>query len=175
MIKIIALLVSFFSIKTVVDAGQFKTIEPHFEGSCNSIFGLEGPEDIIILDDGKTFISSDPRRKVLSESLSLYSYEEKDTNSNQGSIFYYDINNQELQNLTSHLDFEFHPHGISIFHMEDMSIQIAAVNHRSNEQTIEIFNLKNQVITHIKTIRGKHLISPNDIVLIDEYRFYMTR
>ena len=55
-----------------------------------------------------------------------------------------------------------------------MSMQIAVVNHRSDEQTIEIFNLKNQVITHIKTIRGKHLISPNDIVLIDEYRFYMT-
>ena len=53
-------------------------------------------------------------------------------------------------------------------------MQIAVVNHRSDEQTIEMFNLNNEIITHIKTIRDKRLISPNDIVLIDEYRFYMT-
>ena len=174
MIKIIALLVSFFSIKTVVDAGQFKTIEPHFEGSCNSIFGLEGPEDIIILDDGKAFISSDPRRKALSESLSLYSYEEKDTNSNQGSIFYYDINNQELNNLTAHLDFEFHPHGISIYKSIDEKIYLNAVSHTSKGHFVISFILNGDRLILREEISDPLLVSPNDLVMINEDQFYIT-
>ena len=174
MIKIVVFLVGFFSIKTVVDAGQFKTIEPHFEGLCNSIFGLEGPEDIIILDDGRTFISSDPRRKALSESLSLYSYEEKDINSNQGSIFYYDLNNQKLQNLTSHLDFEFHPHGISIYKSLDEKIYLNAVSHTSEGHYVVSFILDGNKLILKEKISDPLLVSPNDLVMINENQFYIT-
>ena len=103
MITAVLLVISFFSVKTLVDAGQFKNIKPHFDGTCQEVYGLEGPEDIIALDDGRVFISSDPRRKKISESLSLYSYEKKDSLSNQGAIFYYDLDSRELINLTSHL------------------------------------------------------------------------
>ena len=173
MIGAIVLLVGFFSVKTFVDAGQFKTIEPHFNGSCEQIHGLEGPEDIVTTSDGKVFISSDPRRKILSESLSMYSHEKKDSLSNQGAIFYYDINNRKLKNLTSDLGFEFHPHGISIFETLT-STYLSAVNHTSKGHSIVLFEFKNNMLIFKKSIKDPMLISPNDIVLISEDEFYVT-
>jgi len=174
MIPAIVLLIGFFSVKTVVDAGQFKTIEPHFDGECEQIYGLEGPEDIVILDDGRVFISSDPRRKILSESLSMYSYEKKDVNSNQGSIFYYDMDSQKLQNLTSHLDFEFHPHGISTFYSSDKKLYLNAVNHTSEGHFIVSFIFDKGRLSLRKKISDPMLVSPNDLVMINENQFYVT-
>ena len=89
MLKIFLLITGLFSLKTVVDSGEFKKIEPHFDGNCNSIYGLEGPEDIIILNDSTAIISADPRRKALSKTSSLYSYEDKDDNSIGGDLGLY--------------------------------------------------------------------------------------
>ena len=64
MLKILALLTLLFSTKTVIDAGQFKDINPHFNGSCEIINDIPGAEDITILSNGLAIISSDFRRKI---------------------------------------------------------------------------------------------------------------
>ena len=174
MITAVLLVISFFSVKTLVDAGQFKNIKPHFDGTCQEVYGLEGPEDIIALDDGRVFISSDPRRKTISESLSLYSYEKKDSLSNQGAIFYYDLDSRELINLTSHLDFEFHPHGISIFNSFDGNLYLNAVNHTSRGHFIMSFMLSDDKLILLNEISDSMLVSPNDIVMINQNQFYVT-
>ena len=139
MLKIFLLITGLFSLKTVVDSGEFKKIEPHFDGNCNSIYGLEGPEDIIILNDSTAIISADPRRKSLSKTTSLYSYEEKNNNSSQGSIFLYNLISNELINLTSDIEFEFHPHGIASYTNLEGQLYVSAINHTSNGHFVDIF------------------------------------
>ena len=167
----VALLIS---LKTVVDSGEFKKIEPHFNGECQEIFGLEGPEDIIILSDSTAIISADPRRKILSETSSIYSYEEKNEHSNQGSIFLYNLNNQELINMTLGLNFEFHPHGISNYITDKGDIYISAINHTSGGHFVEFFILKNNKLVSIKRVSDPLLVSPNDLVMVDHNQFYIT-
>ena len=165
-------LIGLFSIKTVVDAGEFKTITPHFDGSCDSIYGLEGPEDIILLNDTTAIISADPRR-IKDKNTSFYSYENKNSYSKQGSIFRYNINTRELYDLTSELEFEFHPHGISIVE-SDNNIYLNAVNHTSNGNSVISFSLVDSRLVFIKEISSPLLVSPNDLVMINENQFYIT-
>ena len=167
----ILFLVGLFSIKTVIDAGEFKEINPHFDGSCNSIYGLEGPEDIILLNDSTAFISADPRR--IEKAASFYSYENKITHLKQGSIFKYNIQTKKLDNLTSHIDFEFHPHGISIYKFNN-KIYLNAVNHTSEGNSVISFILIDNQLVFIKEIISPLLVSPNDLVMINKNQFYIT-
>ena len=96
-------------VRTLWDAGEFKSIKPHFDGECEEISEIVGAEDITMIGDGLALISSDDRRAYL------------DGNNIQGNIFLYDVHQKELMNLTPSLDFEFHPHGISTFDLGDSS------------------------------------------------------
>ena len=66
-----------FILKTLLDAGEFKALDPHFSGDCLSIPGVVGAEDITFLKNGTALISSDDRRG---------SYNGKDI---QGTIYSY--------------------------------------------------------------------------------------
>ena len=69
-----------FIINTLNDAGEFKSIVPHFDGECIQIPGVSGAEDILFLNNGMAIISCDNRRKTLARF------------SVQGSLYAYDIN-----------------------------------------------------------------------------------
>ena len=56
----------------------------------------------------------------------------------------------------------------------DSSYTVAVVNHTTEGHIIEFFSLYDEKLTHIRTQKSTSLISPNDIVLIDEDRFYVT-
>ena len=86
----------------------------------------------------------------------------------------------DLKNINDepiHLTKEFHkpfaPHGISVF-KKDSIITIAVINHTLKGEYIEIFSLTNKKLTHQKTLQDKAILSPNDIVLLDENQFYFT-
>jgi arylesterase/paraoxonase len=49
-----------------------------------------------------------------------------------------------------------------------------AINHTLTSHTIEVFKLNGQHLVHQKTLTHPSIVSPNDIVLIDENRFYFT-
>ena len=65
----IAVVILCFVIKSLNDAGEFKSIVPHFEGECVSIPGVMGAEDITVLKNGTAVISCDDRRKTLARTL----------------------------------------------------------------------------------------------------------
>jgi len=174
MLKILLLLGGLFSLKTVIDSGEFKKINPHFDGNCSEVYGLEGPEDIIIINDSTAIVSADPRRKILSETKTFYAYEQKNSNSNQGSIFLYNLISNELINITENISFEFHPHGISSYRNNEGDLYISAINHTSKGHYVEVFILKNNQLEPINKVTGSLLISPNDIVMISENQFYIT-
>ena len=162
---------SSFIIKTISDAGEFKTIEPHFSGDCISVDGVVGAEDITFLKDGTALISSDDRRNRISGS------------DVQGTIYRYRPNesSNKLLNLMPKLDIGFHPHGISAYEHKDGKTYLAVVNHHSSGlfssfggHSVEIFIYNGDSLSHIKSISHPLMISPNDIVLINKDQFYVT-
>ena len=156
-------LISFLSIKTLSDSGSFKLIDPHYDGNCMQVNGVSGPEDITVHDNGLALISSDNRRLTLKGTPI------------QGHIFSYNLNNEsaQIEKLTDDIDFEFHPHGISVYENFD-KVVLFVVNHRKNKNTIEVFHLINNKLFFKKTIYDDLLNSPNDIVAINENEFYLT-
>ena len=153
-----------FVLKTLNDAGEFKTLNSHFEGECLSIFGAVGAEDITILSNGLAIISSDDRRKTLAG------------NPMQGALFAYDLNEKtpQLINLTPKLPIDFHPHGISVYVLDENSFMLAVVNHSQSGHSIEVFEFGNARLIHKQTITNPMLISPNDLVFINETQMYIT-
>ena len=156
--------ISIFIIKTLNDAGEFKIISPHFEGECISITGIVGAEDITILSNGLAIISSDDRRQTLAG------------HPVQGALYAYDLNEKTPQfiNLNPEIPFDFHPHGISVYEKGNGSFIIAVVNHSQKGHAIEIFEYGDAGLSHEKTIIDPLLISPNDLVFINETQMYIT-
>ena len=175
MFKVFVLLAALYSTKTVIDSGHLKEINPHFNGTCKSVENIPGPEDITILDNGLAIISSDFRRKIDKTNL-LYPIENNNINSLQGNIYFYDLNNNNSfpLNMTKNLNFEFHPHGISTYLDDENNLYLSVVNHTSKGHFIEFFYYDNTKLKHLKTISSPLLVSPNDIVLINESQFYVT-
>jgi len=82
--------------------------------------------------------------------------------------------NQKIMNLHDHLDFPFRPHGISYLPSQN---QLYVINHRSKKYTtIEIFQFYPDYpkLEHIRTLEHKSFISPNDLHVIDNEKFYFT-
>ncbi|MHA7059636.1 hypothetical protein ACWGOQ_0020590 [Aquimarina sp. M1] len=49
-----------------------------------------------------------------------------------------------------------------------------AVNHTTQGHSVEVFTLQDNNLIHQKTMKHPALVSPNDIVLIDKERLYVT-
>jgi len=48
------------------------------------------------------------------------------------------------------------------------------VNHAGSENSIEVFDFRDGKLSYLKTITDPLLVSPNDLVMLDENRFYVT-
>jgi arylesterase/paraoxonase len=146
-------------------AGQFKTLEPHFDGVCTPITGLVGPEDITIHpESGIAYISASDWRAVS---------QGKPAN---GGLYAYDLKSQDphLIYLSTDAGNHFHPHGISLYVDENGLNSLFVVNHEDGRHRIEIFDLINGKLTHRKTVADPKLISPNDIVAVGPDKFYVS-
>ena len=160
-----------FIMRTMYDAGEFKTLEPHYSGNCFSVDGVVGAEDITFLKNGTALISSDDRRSRMNGSLT------------QGTIYQYrpKAKDHKLVNLRPELDTGFHPHGISVYEDPDGKIFLAVVNHHSSGlfyssggHSIELFRYEVDSLFHIRSVSGPLMISPNDIVMVNRDQFYVT-
>ncbi|MDI1324360.1 MAG: hypothetical protein PSV36_16545 [Algoriphagus sp.] len=74
--------------------------------------------------------------------------------------------------LTDEIDFPFFPHGISIYQLDSAKYGLMAINHVNGKHTVESFLLEGNKLTHLKTIKGTNLISPNDLVMVSPDAFY---
>ncbi len=171
------LLVGGYAVYVFVMAGQLRTIEPHFAGTCAPVPGVPGPEDITFDPvTGEAYVSSDDRRATLAG------------RSVPGAIFAYDPARPGAppRNLTPDAGPSFHPHGIALRVTPDGRRLLFVVNHprsslfgdapgRGPAHTIEIFERAGDgPLVHRRTIHGELLISPNDIAPVADDRFYVT-
>lgn len=165
-------------LKTINDAGEFKMIKPHFNGSVTFLSGHVGAEDITIDHNaGLAYISTDDRFAVLQGDenrggrLCIVSLQDSNAVSICGTTGIAKIN----------------PHGISFF-SKDGTDFLYAVNHTDGNHSILLFQKTFNTLTRsvlprhygysfklIKTHKDtSFLLSPNDVLAVDTNKFYFT-
>jgi len=147
-----------------VSTGLLRTVENHFDGETVMEIPIKGAEDITIsLEDSFAIVSATSRLEF------------PPTEQEKGGLYYMELKsgNFVLTHLTANFRKPFAPHGISMY-KRDSVYTIAAINHTMEEHSIEIFMLIGKELTHIRTEKSTKLVSPNDIVLLDETHFYVT-
>ncbi len=166
----IVLILTFFVIRTMYNAGSFKTISPHFDGTEQIVETLPGTEDITIdQETGIAYISTDDRRSTL-----------KGEKGKKGAIMCLDLNNEknEVIEMTSDLDKDFHPHGISLFKTKEGKKLLFVVSHlvgiAVEKHFIEIFEIQGKKLKHLESIEDPLMTSPNDVVAVGERSFYVS-
>jgi len=160
----LAIIVGVFALHTLLIAGEFKRLEPHFAGSWEAVTGIPGPEDITIDPrSGMAFVSSDVRPAA------------RGSGPIRGDVYGYDLNSPDPEpvNLTRDYPGSFHPHGISLY-SEAGCTRLFVVNHRPGGDGIEIFDVRDGALCHLRTVEGILLSSPNDVLAVGPDRFYVT-
>lgn len=159
---ILALVV--FALYTFISTGFFRSVENRFEGETVLEIPIKGAEDITVSAVDSFAIVSATARLAFPP-----------TEQEHGGLYYMELKsgNFVLTHLTPNFGKEFAPHGISMF-KRDSVYTLAVVNHMMDEHSIEIFTLVGKELTHIRTEKSTKLVSPNDVVLLDEKRFYVT-
>jgi arylesterase/paraoxonase len=160
-----------YVLRVLYQAGQFRSIEPHFEGSCRHVGGPMGVEDLTIHPDtGLVYLSASDRR-ALDAGRPV-----------PGGIYAYDLNDPAAGpvNLTPEADLGFQPHGISLWVGEGGRDALFVINHpvpASGRPThgVEVFDLVDGALRHRLTwVDEALLVMPNDLVAVGPDRFYLT-
>lgn len=164
----IALILTIFVLDTLLDGGTFKSIDPHFAGSCTTIEGVTGAEDITIDPaSGLAYISAHDRRNW-SGGGNIYSYQ-------TGSF-------AQPAAMPHDLDETFYPHGISLWKNPDGADRLFVVNHppapegsehRSDNEVV-IFDIVDGSLKHVRTLKTDLPFSLNDVAAAGSESFYAT-
>ncbi len=163
-VLLLLVLLIIFIAHVLISTGFFRSITPHFDGTIRAQIQLKGAEDLTISPlDSFVIISSTDRTLDISEQQM------------SGGLFLIDLKSDDFNPIPLTEDFKqpFAPHGLSIFQM-DSSYQVMVINHTTAGHSIEVFELREQTLRHIRTLRNETMIRPNDLVIVDEDKFYFT-
>lgn len=153
-----------FVLKILVDAGSFKEINAHFQGSCRPIPSVAGPEDVEYFPAAHSLIiSSDHRPEHPGQTVA------------PGALYELDLSREgaSAKVLATDLGPDFHPHGIAGWAAGDVS-RLWAINHREHRTTIEVFDYLPGKLTHRETLDSPLLENANDLVATGANSFYVT-
>ena len=162
---VLLIVIGWWVVDLLIDTGQFKSLQPHFSGTCVEVAGISGPEDITIHPGKRIAYISSTDRWALDQG-----------NAGRGAIFSYDLNQDHPKPVILQHDFtgSFNPHGISLFVGEQGVERLFVVNHFNGKHSIEIFQLADNSLIHLQTLQDPMMISPNDIVAVGMNQFYFT-
>lgn len=160
---ILILVIGFYILKTLYQAGQFKSIKEHTKGEVTKIYtNVAGPEDMQVdRATGNLFISSTNRR-------------ERGVDLPENGIYILNLESDGNPKILP-TDYEgvFQPHGISLLR-EDSTLYLFAVNHNSYGDFIESFIYQNEALKHIKSYYFEEMCCPNDVLALAKDKFYVT-
>ncbi len=163
---IIVLLAGGYFLSIMISTGFFRKIENQSYGEVVKEIALAGAEDMtIVYASGMVFISAYDRAG------------EKRGENPTGGIYVMDLNDPALTpiRLDDDLGEGFHPHGISVLKVDSARYRMWIVNHQRSKHTIEVFDfIPGDHFAHITTYAHPLILSPNDVVAVDESRFYFT-
>jgi arylesterase / paraoxonase len=161
---IIGFLILIFVAYTFITTGFFRTIENKSDWKVEKEIPLPGAEDITVsLSDSFALISSTKRMSMPPEEEEF------------GGLYFMDLKSGKFTTrlLTPYLTKSFAPHGISML-KTNTGYKVMAINHGTTGHSIEVFNFDKDSLFFEKTITDTSIVSPNDVVMIDENRFYFT-
>lgn len=162
---IVVLLVVVFVLYTFTSTGFFREVNNTESYEVIAKIPMKGAEDFTInYEDGFMIISQDDRAG------------RRDGNPSKGHLYYLDLDSGDFrpQKLTANHKLKFYPHGISLLKLDSAHYQILVVNH-ARGHTIEKFELYgNDSLVYATTYRDESMISPNDVIALDEESFYFT-
>lgn len=156
--------------------GEFRQVDDLHPGSCRTIAGIAGPEDITWHpEDDVAFISSFDRRAAANGEAT------------RGAIYRY-IPGDEPVRMTTDVGHDFRPHGISLHAGPGGRATLLVVNHPGEplfgagpdsagdqpRHAIEVFDVAGDRLVHRATHADPSMIRPNDVVAVDHRRFYFT-
>ena len=145
-------------------AGEFRTLTPHFDGTCTAV-PIVGAEDLTIDQrTGIAYISSADRWALFAGKPP------------RGALYAYDLNAPSPQpvNLTPDADPTFSPHGVSLYVAPDGAATLFVINHAQGRHTIEVYDVDRMRLTHRTTLSDPSLLSPNDLVAVSPTQVYVT-
>ena len=153
--------------RIVNSSGMLTSIEPHFEGTCTSITGVTGAEDITIDHQARyAYISANDRRAAATG------------RSVQGGIYGLDLTNSSAKPILLSGDYadSFHPHGISLYKGKDGKDRLFVINHvEQGLSQVDLFEIEGPGrLAHRTSIRYAQMVAPNDLVAVGPDRFYAT-
>lgn len=160
-ILITTLVLGFFILKLVYQAGQFTTITNSSGYSIKASYNnMPGPEDMEIdHQTGLLFISSCERRPG--------------SDADDG-IYVLDLEGEKApQKLSSDVMAPLHPHGISLYRKDSM-LYLLTVNHAENGNFVESFEFVDGALQHLASYTAENLCCPNDLVAVAKDKFYVT-
>lgn len=149
----------------LISTGFFRKINNTENYEVIAEIPLKGAEDFSIsYSDGFMLISQDDRAA------------RRDGNAKRGNIYLLDLKQTdgfEVQNLTEKMSFPFYPHGLSLYKLDSGRYQVLVINHAKGH-SIEEFTLWGDSLVHEQTFQNQSMISPNDVIALDENAFYFT-
>jgi arylesterase/paraoxonase len=159
--------------RTAARAGEFTTLVPVFEGSCQDLGNMPGSEDIAIdRAQNRIFVASDDRRSTAPSATT------------RGAVYGLSLatigQDAKPVDLTAGQPKAFHPHGISIFKAANGQTTIMVVNHPrgaydATGTTVEIFDQQGDGTLKLRrTVAIEGLSRINDIAATGENSFYAT-
>ncbi len=144
--------------------GYFRDIEASNSfGPVYQTISLPGVEDMALARaDSLLILSVDDRAA------------RRDGKDGLHGLYLLDLRNENFTplSLNDEIDFPFFPHGISMYQLDSAKYALMAINHVDGKHTVESFLLEGKKLTHLKTIKGTLLISPNDLVMMNAEAFY---
>lgn len=160
----IVICVSVIVANILITTGFFRQINNSTQYEVIAEIPMKGAEDFTIdYETGFMIISQDDRAARITGG------------GRSGNLYYLDLNTDEFEpiDLTPKLTIPLFPHGISLLKLDSAYYQVLVINH-AKKHTIEKFELFGDSLVHIETYEDKAMISPNDVVAIDENSFYFT-
>ncbi|HUI27317.1 MAG TPA: SMP-30/gluconolactonase/LRE family protein [Candidatus Kryptonia bacterium] len=146
-------------------AGEFRTLAPHFDGTCSAVPGVIGAEDLTIHPrTGVAYISANDRRATQAGRPA------------HGAIYAYDLNAAPAKpiNVTPDADPDFRPHGISLYVAPDGASSLFVINHAGGRNTIEVYEVGESRLIHRATLSDPLLVAPNDLLAVTATQVYVT-
>lgn len=156
-------------LRALIAGGTFTRVTPGFAGTCRTLSGVVGAEDIEI----------DPMDRLVFLSVSDRRASSTKPSSTDG-IYTLPLDRPDRGfTRLAGVPAAFHPHGISLFRAADGSLTLMAVNHLSpGHSAVDIFDVPvadgKATLNEIGDIRSDKLISPNDVAAVGKERFYVT-
>lgn len=166
---VVVVIVAGLAARTLYLFGVFTPVTPSFAGTCTTISGISGAEDIVIDEKlGVAFVSAFDRRARRAGKSAA-----------QDGLYVFTLAGAPLLKKLAGTPKDFHPHGISLFRGTDGDLTLIAINHRSDgSSSVDSFAVVNEGgalrLREIGSIQGGALVSPNAVVALDRDRFYVT-